>query len=156
MVSARRGEVSVKVDAPPEKVWSLLAQLERMGEWSPECYRVAWLDGARSPATVGATFKGWNRWKLLRWTMTCRVTTADPGRELAWSTMQGDRELVTWRYRLQPRGDGTEVVESFEVHHLPPTARFVEDVVMRGRDRQREQAMQATLERIRDVAESTA
>ena len=156
MVSARHGEVRIHVDAAPEKVWSVLAHLERMGEWSPECYRVAWLDGSRSPATVGASFKGWNRWGPVRWSMTCRVTVAEPGRELAWSTVQGDRELVTWRYRFEPAGAGTDVVESFDVHHLPPTARFFEDVLMRGRDRQREQAMRSTLERIREVAEQPA
>ena len=50
MASARRGEVRVHVDAPPDVVWALVADLDRMGEWSPECYRVEWLDGAASTA----------------------------------------------------------------------------------------------------------
>ena len=53
MPSARSGEVRLHVNAPPEKVWELLADLDRMGEWSPECYQVSWLDGASSPAKVG-------------------------------------------------------------------------------------------------------
>lgn len=40
------------------------------------------------------------------------------------------RDVVTWRYRFEPEGTGTQVVESFEVHCLPPLARFFEDVVM--------------------------
>jgi carbon monoxide dehydrogenase subunit G len=66
MKSARQGQVQVHVNAPPETVWAILANLDRMGEWSPECDRVEWLDGAESPARVGARFKGWNRYGRMR------------------------------------------------------------------------------------------
>ena len=56
MRSARHGEVRAHIDAPPQQVWALLANLDQMGRWSPECYRVRWLDGASSPATPGARF----------------------------------------------------------------------------------------------------
>ena len=78
MTSSRTGEVTVHIDAPPEQVWSLLADIERMGEWSPECYRVNWLGGATSPAQPGARFKGWNKSGLLRWSMPCEVKAAEP------------------------------------------------------------------------------
>ena len=94
MRSARHGQVQAHIDAPPQQVWALLANLDQMGRWSPECYRVQWLDGASSPATPGARFKGWNRFGWMRWTMTCQVKTAEPGRELAFSTIQRERELV--------------------------------------------------------------
>jgi uncharacterized protein YndB with AHSA1/START domain len=154
MASARRGEVRVHIDAPPEAVWTLMADLERMGEWSPECYRVQWLEGAGSPATPGARFKGWNRYGWMRWSMTCEVRTAEPGRELAWSTVQGGRELVRWRYLSEPADGGADVTESFEVVWLPLMARFAEDVLMRDRDRRREEAMRATLKRIKDITEA--
>jgi len=48
MRSARHGEVRAHIDAPPQKVWALLANLDQMSQWSPECYRVQWLDGASS------------------------------------------------------------------------------------------------------------
>ncbi len=153
MVSARRGEVRAHIDAPPEKVWALLANLEQMGQWSPECYRVRWLDGASSPATPGARFKGWNRFGWMRWSMTCQVQTAEPGRELAFSTIQRERELVRWRYRFEPANAGTDLIESFQVIWLPLTARLAEDVLMRDRDRRREEAMRATLSRIKNLAE---
>ena len=156
MRSARSGQVQAHIDAPPQEVWALLADLEQMGRWSPECYRVQWLGGATSPATPGARFQGWNRFGWMRWSMTCEVKTADPGRELAFSTIQRDRELVRWRYRLGPAGDGTDVIESFEVIWLPFTARLAEDVLMRDRDRRREEAMRATLSRIKDLAENGA
>ncbi|MHB1785766.1 MAG: SRPBCC family protein [Acidimicrobiales bacterium] len=154
MTSARQGQVHLHMDAPPDKVWSLLADLERMGEWSPECYRVAWLGSACSPAKPGARFKGWNRFGPMRWSMTCEIKTADPGQELSWSTIQRGRELVRWRYRLEPAAGGTDVAESFEVLWLPPMARIAEDLLMRDRDRRREEGMRSTLERIKAAAEA--
>jgi uncharacterized protein YndB with AHSA1/START domain len=144
------------MDAPPEAVWTLVADLERMGEWSPECYRVQWLDGARPPATPGARFKGWNRYDDMQWSVTCEVRTAEPGRELAWSTVEGGRELVRWCYLFEPADGGTDVTESFEVVWLPPMAAYGEDVLMRDRDRRREEAMRTTLNRIKDIAEAAA
>ncbi len=155
MASARRGEVRSHIDAPPERVWALLANLERMGEWSPECYRVQWLDGASSPASPGARFKGWNRYGRMRWSMTCEVKSVDPSREISWSTIQRGRELVRWSYRFQAANGGTDVTESFEVIWLPVVARFAEDVMIRDRDARREEAMRATLGRIKSVAEAS-
>ncbi len=112
-----------------------------MGEWSPECYRVIWLDGATSPAKPGTRFKGRNKWGPVRWGMASEVRTAEPGREVSWSTVQRGRELVTWKYEFEPEGSGTNVIESFQVHRLPPMARFFEDVLTVNRDRVREVAM---------------
>ncbi|HET7523448.1 MAG TPA: SRPBCC family protein [Acidimicrobiales bacterium] len=155
MRSARTGQASTHIDATPEQVWAIVSDLERMGEWSPECYRVEWLDGATSPAKPGARFKGWNRYGLMRWSMTCEVKTADPGREISWATVKGARELVVWAYRLQPASQGCELTESFEVQWLPPTAVLAEDFLMRDRDRRRDEAMRSTLARIKKAAESS-
>jgi uncharacterized protein YndB with AHSA1/START domain len=154
MASARKGEVRIHIDAPPEAVWTLVADVERMGEWSPECYRVEWLDGASSPAITGARFQGWNRYDEMRWSVICEVKTAEPGRELAWSTLEDNRELVRWRYCFEPADCGTDLTESFEVVWLPPTAAYGEDVLMRDRDWRRAEAMRTTLQRIKDVAEA--
>jgi uncharacterized protein YndB with AHSA1/START domain len=155
MASAREGMVTTHIDARPQEVWTLLANLERMGEWSPECYRVTWLDGAASPAQSGARFKGQNRWGPVRWAMTCEVKTAKEGRELSWTTVQRGKDVVTWRYELVADGEGTVVKESFRVHWLPPMARVFEDVLMVNRDRNRERAMQVTLGRIKAAVEKT-
>ncbi len=156
MASARHGEVRVHIHAPPEAVWTLVADVERMGEWSPECYRVQWLDGACSPATSGARFQGWNRYDDMEWSVICEVKAAEPGGELAWSTVEDGREMVRWRYLFEPADGGTDVTESFEVVWLPPLASYGEDVLMRGRDRRREEGMRTTLYRIKDIAEAAS
>jgi uncharacterized protein YndB with AHSA1/START domain len=153
MPSARHGRTEIQVQAPPEVVWRVVADLDRMGEWSPECYRVAWLDGATSPATVGARFTGWNRYGRMKWSVTCEVKAVEPAREVACSTIERGRELVRWTYRFDPARGGTRVTESFDVQWLPFTARLAEDFLMRDRDRRRLASMQATLERIKAAAE---
>lgn len=154
MVSARHGEARIHVAASPEHVWSMLADVQRMGEWSPECYRVQWLGGASSPARVGARFKGYNRSGKLRWAMTCQVQVAEPGEELGWSTMQRGREVVRWTYRMVPADGGTDLVESFDAKSWPLVVRIFEDVIMRNRDEGRDAAMRATLQRIKAAAEA--
>ena len=39
------GQVQIHIEAQPEKVYALVSDVARMGEWSPECYRCEWMDG---------------------------------------------------------------------------------------------------------------
>jgi ribosome-associated toxin RatA of RatAB toxin-antitoxin module len=40
------GRATVHINAPPEKVYALVTDVSRMGEWSPECVRAEWVGGA--------------------------------------------------------------------------------------------------------------
>ena len=55
-MSARTAEVSVYVDAPAERVYEMISDITRMGEWSPETVKVEWLGGARGAAPAGKAF----------------------------------------------------------------------------------------------------
>lgn len=55
-----RGERSIEIDATPQQVYDAVSDLTRMGEFSPECRRVEWLDGAAGPRP-GAQFAGHNQ-----------------------------------------------------------------------------------------------
>ena len=72
-------EVSTHIDAPPQKVYELIADLPSMGKWSPECVRCDWLGGATAPAP-GVKFRGRNRIGWRRWSTTGTVVTASPVR----------------------------------------------------------------------------
>ena len=37
-------EVSTVIDAPAERLYDMVADMPRMGEWSPECTTVEWID----------------------------------------------------------------------------------------------------------------
>jgi uncharacterized membrane protein len=42
-------EVPIEIDAPPERVWAIVSDIETMPGASPELQGVEWLDGPRSP-----------------------------------------------------------------------------------------------------------
>ena len=105
--------VTVRIPADPERVYDLISDVTRMGEWSPECYRCDWIDGAHAPS-AGARFKARNRRGLLRWSNTPTVIVADRPNEFAFSRHSLGAGEYVWRYRLRTHGDGTEVTESYE------------------------------------------
>src|SRR5438093_7390554 len=83
MAGATRHEIRVHVDAPPSIVYSLVCDVTRMGDWSPETYACEWVDGGTGPA-VGARFKARNRRGMLRWRNRPVVIAAEPGKEFAF------------------------------------------------------------------------
>jgi len=144
----------VVVNASPERLYQMIADLRRMGEWSPECQQVEWEDGAIGPAE-GARFVGHNRGGprgLMRWSRRGRVLTADVGRQFAFVTEEGGRESTVWRYRFEPVAGGTRVTESYEVKRIPLWARVLD--VPTNRHRELLEGMRHTLQQLKAAAEA--
>lgn len=110
--------VSTRIAADPLRVWQLVSDLPRMGEWSPETDRVTWRGGATGPV-VGARFAGRNRNGIRRWTTRGVVKVADPGRELSFDIAYFGFPISRWTYRIVPDGDGCVVTESTEDRRGP-------------------------------------
>jgi len=143
----------IVIGSTPECIYDLVSDMPRMGEWSPECQRVEWEDGATGPAE-GATFVGHNKGGpagLMKWSRRGRVLVADRGREFAFVTEEGDRESTEWRYSFEPVDGGTRVTESYDVKWIPAWARIVD--VPTNRHRELQQAMRHTLEQLKNAAE---
>ena len=141
------------VAASAERVYQLLADMPRMGEWSPECQKVEWTGDTDVPA-VGARFVGHNRGGprgLMKWSRAGRVLVADPGREFAFVTEEGGKESTIWHYRLESVDGGTRITESYEVKTIPPWARVVDIPTNRARELQ--EGMRHTLARLKTAAE---
>jgi len=92
---------SLAVSAPADAVYDLVADLPRMGEWSPECERVTWRGGATS-AAKGAQFLGYNRAGSIRWMTQGDVVTAESGRHLAFEIHFGLLNIARWEYFIVP------------------------------------------------------
>ena len=146
--------MTVHIAAPADRVWDLVSDVTRIGEFSPETFEAQWLDGTDGPR-AGARFRGHVRRNgvgPVYWT-TCTILVADPGREFAFAVNGPGGTIVnTWRYRLAPGPDGTEVTESFQ---LPATLATRVYWLLAGSLRMRTNlnGMRATLERIKAVAE---
>ncbi|HJQ44121.1 MAG TPA: SRPBCC family protein [Jatrophihabitantaceae bacterium] len=102
---------SIDIAASPEAVWNMVSDVTRVPEWSPELVRVRWLGGAAGPA-VGARFKGTNRNGWHRWSTTCTVTEADPGRTFAYRVQTYGFSVAEWRYEITPSNGGCTLRES--------------------------------------------
>lgn len=151
----RHDKEHLVVGASPQRLYELVADMPRMGEWSPECQKVEWTDGAVAPA-AGARFIGLNRGGpggLMRWSRGGRVLVADPGREFAFVTEEGGKESTIWRYQFDPIDDGTRVTESYEVKSTPTWARILD--VPTNRARELRAGMRHTLTRLKAAAEAT-
>jgi hypothetical protein len=92
---------SLAVAATADTVYDLVADLPRMGEWSPECERVTWRGGATS-ASRGAQFVGHNRVGSIRWMTQGEVVTAERGRHLAFEIHFGPMKVARWEYFIVP------------------------------------------------------
>ena len=108
-------EASATIAALPETAYAAIAEVTRMGEWSPENAGATWLGGA-TEARPGARFTGHNRNGRHRWSTSCTIVTADPGREISWEVRSTFNLPVSlWRYRFTPDGSGgTTVTESVQ------------------------------------------
>lgn len=151
------GEAQIYIEAPPEKVYALISDVTRVGEWSPECRSCEWLDGATGPA-VGVRFRGHNRRGWMRWTVPCRVTEVEPNQVFAFETappfpFKNRGPQTGWHYHLEPANGGTVLTESFEVLWY---TWFITRVLFGGaasRLTQLEESVRETLVRIKVVAE---
>lgn len=151
MPTATRGTTTIEIAAAPTLVYELVTDVNHMGQRSPECYHAEWLDGTH--AAPGGRFRGRNRIGPIKWTTTCTVTTADPGREFAFSVIDGNgREQTRWCYLIEEVLDGCRLTESYEFVWCPLVARAAE--LPFPRDRQLRRGLRHTLEAIKIEAEA--
>ena len=150
-----RGSVTVHMASSADRVWDLVSDITRVGEFSPETFEAEWLGGASGPE-VGAHFRGHVRRNgrgPVYWTV-CTVVACDPGREFAFAVAgPGGMTVNTWRYQLEPSAAGTDVTESFELADTP-VMRLSRMVAGFARRRTNLDGKRVTLKRINAVTES--
>jgi uncharacterized protein YndB with AHSA1/START domain len=149
---------SAVVPAEPETVWALVADVTRMGEWSPETDSCTWIDGATGPE-VGAKFKGHNKRGLVSWSTTCTVTECEPGRVFAFAVGKDGAPDNIWRYSFVPHAEGTMVTETCEFPKpLGAAAKLVTLLTLRVRDRPADlqAGIEATLAKLQVAARASS
>ena len=148
-----KGEVTVRMDAPAEKVWALVSDVTRIGEFSPETFEAQWTRGSTGPE-VGAYFKGHvkrNGVGPTYWT-PCQVTACVPGELFEFRVGTEEMAVNNWGYRIEPDGDGSLVTEYFRLEpKLVLRAYWLVMGKLRGRTN--EKGMRTTLERMKAVVE---
>ena len=145
---------SLAVAAPADMVYDLVADLPRMGEWSPECERVTWRGGATSAAR-GAQFVGYNRVGLARWMTQGEVVTAEPGRHLAFEIRLGPMKIARWEYFIIPDDTDPTTCTAVEewTDRRPEWCRALADRAFGPRAKLNHRGMVETLANLRLAAE---
>ena len=148
------GTASITIDRPAADVYAAVADITRMGEWSPECTAARWVAPATGPA-VGARFEGDNEVALgpvplKRWTTTSKVTRHEPD-EVFEFVAEGH---TTWRYELAERDGRTVLTESFSHPPYVGWQKYVYGMLARRR-RAMVAGMQKTLARIKAALEAS-
>jgi carbon monoxide dehydrogenase subunit G len=147
------GSASTTINASPDAVWTAIADVTRMGDWSPECTSGRWVGGATGPA-VGAKFEGDNVAKFAgrtvkKWTTTSEVTECEPGKVFTF-VAEG---MTTWRYAIEPAGTGSKVTESYDYEAKGFIEGFVYGVLLQ-RPKALVKGMAKTLARIKSALEA--
>jgi hypothetical protein len=162
---------SIDVACPPLDAWQLITDIERIGEFSPECIAAKWIDGASGPE-IGARFEGTNHLITtyrgddidFTWIRVCTVTAVHQPSHFAYTV--GDRfdgtPACSWEFRIDPLDGGCRISQRFQ--HLPQglsgtrlaadsSPRDAEHEV-RARQGSLTEDMNETLHRVKQVLES--
>lgn len=98
----------VVVARSAEQLYDMVADVTRMGEWSPICTSCWWDEGGGP--REGAWFTGRNETPERTWETRSQVVAAERGREFAFLVGEG---WVRWGYTFEPVAGGTRLTESW-------------------------------------------
>ena len=98
-------QAEIDIEAPVARVWTLVSDLSRMPQWSPQCRMMK----AIGPLRQGVRTINLNRRKRLFWPTTCTVTEVIPEKKLAFRV---NLNGTVWSYELEPTPTGTKLTES--------------------------------------------
>ena len=86
--------VEIGIDAPPERVWPFLRDINAPAAFSEEFQGADWIDDG--PA-LGATFRGRNQHKVVgEWQAVCTITAMDEPRCFEWTSGDPDHPAARW------------------------------------------------------------
>ncbi|MCF8588616.1 SRPBCC family protein [Gordonia liuliyuniae] len=146
-------EDSIEIDASPEAVWSVVSDLKRMGEWSPQCKKMIVFGG---DVKQGARTLNVNRRGPLVWPTSAKVVAFEPNREIAFRITENH---TVWSYRIEPTATGSRVTEQRAAAGGKTTAvsSFLVDKVFGGNDSFEDElraGIRETLGKVKHAAES--
>lgn len=142
---------TTRVPVDPQVAYGMVADLGRMGEWSPVCKVCTWDDGVTS-AAVGSWFTGKNVAGDREWETRCEVVAATPGEELAWIVGGADEGSTRWGYRFNAVDGGTEIEESWRIVRVSERLGQMTDEQVQSLRERTESSIATTLANIASAA----
>lgn len=153
MAEKNRVSVSTEINAPADKVYAMVSDLPRMGEWSTENRGGKWKGGA-TEAAPGVKFKGKNAVGWRKWSTDVTVLEATPAKVFSFRVSAGPIVLCDWVYDIEPTPTGCKVTETWVDLRMPgmgTVGRLVSGV--KDRSVTNKIAMEETLAKVKAAAE---
>jgi hypothetical protein len=145
---------SIYMAADAGRIYELVADVGRMGEWSPEATGARGASGTLGP---GDRFLGLNRRGPVRWFTVCTVRAAQRGVTFAFDVDFGPFHVSRWEYRFRPEGAGTRVTESWTDRRTGLRGAVLKAagqlVIPGSRPQHNRASMVQTLRRLKEAAE---
>lgn len=146
---------SVDIRATPQRVYHLVADVARMGEWSPEATGSR---GAGAGLTPGDKFWGTNRRGLAVWVTRCTVLVADPGVLFEFDVDFANQGVSRWTYVFEATDQGCRITETWvdrrEGVFSVPVKAAGQLLIPGDRGEHNRRNMKITLQKLKQVAES--
>ncbi len=143
---------SIDIDASPEDVWSVVSDLKRMGEWSPQCKKMIVLGRRVKKGTRTVNINSAGRF---HWPTNAKVTEFEPNKKLSFRIVEN---RTIWSYELEPTASGTKLPESrCAPNGVSAGANFAIERGMGGTDKfehSLERGIKKTLARIKSEVEA--
>ena len=143
-------KAEIEINAPVSTVWSLISDIGRMPEWSPQCRVMR----ALGPVKPGTRTLNLNRRGMLFWPTTSVITEVVPERKFAFRI---PINTTVWSYELEPTATGTRVIETRHAENgVTAVSTAVTKAALGGVDtfeRELVEGMNQSLARIKAAAE---
>lgn len=150
-MATARLQAEIEINAPVSVVWSLVSDVSRMPQWSPQCRIMK----ALGPIRPGTRTINLNRRGLLFWPTTSVITEVVPERKFAFRI---PLNTTVWSYELEPTATGTRLVETRHAENgVTAVSTAVTKVALGGTDsfeRELLEGMNDGLSRIKAAAEA--
>lgn len=150
--AAASHEASIEIAASPEHVYDLVADITRMGEWSPENVGADWIDDGAG--RKGDWFEGHNKSGDKEWTRACEVARADRGSDFTFVVGGVADNCTWWSYEMEPTGVGTRLTERWWFVNKTPGLQAVTEEQLVKRTAFNKTMLQDTIAAIKAVAEA--
>ena len=155
--------VEIDVEAPPERVWELVSDINMPARFSNEFQSAEWIDsdGPRE----GASFIGRNERADVnrKWETTSYVVACDAPRVFAWNVNDRDQPSAQWRFELERIPGGTRLRQRLTIGpSLSATGRAMEEnpdqaeQILANRREQHRGNMILNIQGIKRIAETGA
>jgi hypothetical protein len=150
------GAASLFIEASPERLYDLVADVTSASTRSGEVQGCVWLVGP-PPGAVGSRFRGRNRAGVFRWSRVCEVVTAVRGKEFAFRTVPERfdplrRDSSVWGYLLESEDTGTRITHYYALTKPPRPWLLAFYGIVMSHHRDPRPALRHTLEQLRQAS----